>query len=146
MTVTKILPYNDINTRNLTKCSIEPADNENLLDELGMEPDESEHAVVMRDPDGNIVASITYKERYEDTSESTLFFAESVAVNVASQHNLAEIMKMLCNYVSEIDDCWKWRFLFNSHISDVSLGFYSTFCEFETIMLRDQDVYMSYEG
>lgn len=146
MTVTKTLPYQTINTRNLTKCSIEPADNENLLDELGMEPDESEYAVVMRDPGGNIVAAITYKERFEDTSESVLFFAESVAVNVASQHNLAEIMKMLCNYVSEIDDCWKWRFVFYSKIDDPSMAFYQTFCSYWAYMYDGKELYLNYEG
>lgn len=146
MTITKILPYEDINTRNLTKCSIEPADNENLLKELGMEPDESEHAVVFRDPEGVVVAAITYKERFEDASESVLFFAESVALNVVGEHNLAEIMKMLCQYVSEIDDCLSWRFVFYSKLNDQSLAFYQTFCSYWAYMCDDKELYLNYEG
>lgn len=100
--------------------------------------------MVFRNPEGSVVVAITYKERYEDTSESTLFFAESVAVNVVGEHKLSEIFKMLCKYVSEFDDIWKWRFLFSGDISDPSMAMYREFCGYEAYMVESKELYVSY--
>ena len=63
---------------------------------------------------------------------------------MVGEHKLSEVFKMLCIYVSELDDQWKWRFLFSGDITDPSMAMYREFCEYEAYMVESEELYVSY--